>query len=332
MNIHLNNRENFYSERLVGYYRQMYYEVVDSLSHGNPNVRFCVPSVDSDFNDRVKEVLEAVFYGNPELFFVGQDVSVSYDGEAVNFAFPKKYSGENLTELWGKLDAELNRIAEKANAITNMFDRIHRVNKYLCTRVKPEASSASCEDAYGALILKSARCEGFAKAAKLIFDRVGVQSIIAFGEAQGNGDKEEHAWNIVRYKDNFYHFDFTWNAAAFNHGIPGQEYAFLNDDTAFTDHSPKYAYPACTDEKRMFWVKHNGLVVYHSDLSRIDIVPFGNNFLAIAKFKNPVSQSELDEEAFKWLKNELSCYNYASNVSYSFNPRLNVISFYFINE
>ena len=165
----------------------------------------------------------------------------------------------------------------------------------------------------------------------MILDRAGFNSLIAFGQGISGNTREDHAWNIIEYKFKYYHFDFTWNASKAQYGIPGQEYMFLDDLTAHIEHFPKYSYPACQDASKTFWAKNNGIVRYHSDLSRINIVPFNNNYMAIAKMPEKLTEFELRDDIFTWMRDELAGYNYGSQLSYSYNERLDLLIFYFIN-
>ncbi len=333
--IPLTNKSNFYSQRLTGDLLRLYNASVDNLSQGDltTTVKFS-SNVGENLNAVLDPIIEAIFYGCPELFYVEQAVEISYSDDDVTLTFTNKYQGENINELWSKLNAEINRIVEKIKAIPKDYDKIHRLNKYLCARVKTnESSEGRFGDAYGALILKEARCEGYAKAAQLILERVGFSSLIACGEALTGSGREQHAWNIISYKNKNYHFDFTWNASHGQYGIPGQEYMFLDDETAHIEHFPDHTdYPECEDNSKTFWAKHNGIVNYHSDLSRIEIVPFKNNYLAIAKLKEMPTALERESDVFEWMRDELSAYNYGSQISYSCNDRLNLLIFYMINE
>lgn len=332
--IPLTNQVNYYSQKLTGDFLRLYNASVENLARGVLKTTITFDSGLSDETEAgINSVVEAIIYGCPELFYVEQEVQTTWAGNEFTFDFTNKYSGENLRDLWDKLDLEINRIVDKVKAIPKKFDQIHRINKYLCTRVKTNASlEGRYGDAYGALILKEARCEGFAKAAKLILDRVGFDSLIACGQALNGQNREDHAWNIIAFKDNYYHFDFTWNSGRAQHDIPGQEYMFLNDDVAFIEHFPKHNYPCCSDSSKTFWAKNNGFVQYHSDLSRINIVPFKNNYMAIAKFSKPLMPEDLGDNVFRWMRDELAAYNFGSQLSYIYNERLNLLIFYFINQ
>lgn len=332
LHIQIDNRVNFYSQKLSGDFLRLYNASVENLSRGVLSTRVLCSMSEEELNNGLNPLTEAIIYGCPEFFYIEQQISATTSGTEVTLSFTNKYKGENLSELWDRLDREINRIVEKVNAISNPYEKLKRINKYLCTRVKYSSSTAGrFGDPYGALILKEARCEGYAKAAKMILDRAGFNSLIAFGQGISGNTREDHAWNIIEYKSKYYHFDFTWNASKAQYGIPGQEYMFLDDLTAHIEHFPKYTYPACQDASKTFWAKNNGIVRYHSDLSRINIVPFNNNYMAIAKMPEKLTEFELRDDIFTWMRDELAGYNYGSQLSYSYNERLDLLIFYFIN-
>ncbi len=335
VNIPISNRINFYSEKLSGDWLRLYNESVDNLSRGvfTATVRFSSnPIVNLERN--LNDMSIAIVCGCPELFFVEQDIACSHAGQDVTLTFKSKYPVDSINDNWAKLDAEINRIVSIAAVIPGNFDKINRINKYLCMRIKPRYSiEGRFGDAYGALILKEARCEGFSKAAKLIFDRLGIPAIVACGNATIEDRTEPHAWNIIAYKNAYYQFDFSWNAANTHHDIPGQEYMFLDDKTGNIQHHPSRPdYPECTDDSKSFWVRNNGIVNYPSDLSRVKIVPFNKNFLAMAKFSMPPTNSEIEDNAFRWMATELSGYSYGKQLSYVYNRHLKLLVFYMINQ
>ncbi|MBQ7761359.1 MAG: hypothetical protein IJ400_04815 [Clostridia bacterium] len=334
VNIPLTNRVNFYSQRLTGDFLRLYNASVENLARGALKTSVTFNSaVSKEMQGGFDAVIEAIIYGCPELFYIEQQVAISWIGNEITFAFSNKYGNESLEALWSRLDAEISRIAEIVKAIPRKFDKIHRINSYLCSRVSVNNSMVGrYGDAYGALILREARCEGFAKAAKLILDKVGFNSIIACGQALNGRYREAHAWNIISFNDQYYHFDFTWNSGRGQYGIPGQEYMFLDDSQAHVEHFPDHEYPCCTDATKTFWARNKGMVKYHSDLSRINIVPFKNNYMAIAKFSKPLCTENLDEEVFEWMRDELAASNYASQLNYGVNENLNLLIFYFINQ
>ena len=327
----VHEENNFYSGNLSGDLLLIYHHCVDSLLHGDYTVAVSLEMTEE--NQRgIEKVVEAIIYGCPELFFIEQSVQTSWEGDQLTLEFTNKYPGENIYELWEKLVAELDRISAIVNKFEKTYDKLNRINQYLCARVKPVSSTRGrYGDAYGALILKEARCEGFAKAAKLIMDRCDIQSIIARGEAVSRGHREGHAWIIANCDGTDYHFDFTWNATRGLHNIPGIDYMFLDDHDIGIEHFPDYDYPRCPDNSKTFWALNNGIIKYHSELSRIKIVAVKNNYIAAAKLTQKLTKYEVDNEVADWMRNELSAYSYGSSIDYSYNEALDLLVFYFIN-
>ncbi|MEZ0537030.1 S-layer homology domain-containing protein [Caldicellulosiruptoraceae bacterium PP1] len=92
--------------------------------------------------------------------------------------------------------------------------------------------------AYGALVNKKAVCEGIAKAASLIFNRLGIQNIIIYGQATNGNTTDTHAWNAVKIDDSWYHVDITFDNLDQNEDIEiPRNYIFLTDDEISVDHT-----------------------------------------------------------------------------------------------
>ncbi|MBO7390370.1 MAG: hypothetical protein J6U39_02890 [Clostridia bacterium] len=333
MNITLAHRDNFYSAMLSGEVRDLYYACVDNLSRGILTTRMRV-SDPARVNGDMRLLTEAILYGCPELFYVEQNIGIRSTGGGVELVFGDKYRGEDLRAMWLELNREIDQAAAWLNELSDPYEKVDLLNTYLCARVAPEASTEGrYGDPYGALVLGSARCEGYSKAAKMILDRVGIDSLIVCGEAMNEGQLITHSWNIVECGEGkYYHFDFSWNATRTHFSIPGQEYSFLDDATAFVEHFPWHHYPACSDSSHTFWERHHGVVTYHSDLSRADIVPFDNNYIAIVKLPEKLTEYELKDDVYTWMRDELAGGNFGSRFSYSYNSRLDLLIFYFINE
>lgn len=326
------SRNNYYARRLSSEERAIFDACVDGVSSGNLTVKLNVSSPER-IEEMAEHVFEAINYGCPELFYVEQNIRFEWEGERITFEFTDKYPGENIGELWKNLNAEAERMAAIICKFPETRSRIERLNRYLCARVKPvSVMSGSYGDAYGALIRKEARCEGFAKAAMLIMSKCGIECIIAHGTANTRGGAEDHAWNIIACDGKYYQFDFTWNAGAVFNGIEGVVYNFLDDEEMAKEHNPESVYPACNDNTMSFWARNNGIMKYHSDLSKIRIVPSGKNYVAVARLPGKLTEYEIDNEVMDWMHDELAAYNFGVSYTFSYNEPMDLLVFYFINK
>lgn len=65
--------------------------------------------------------------------------------------------------------------------------------------------------AYGAFVSKTAVCEGYAKAMKLLLDSSGVESLYVTGTASNGAESGPHAWNAVHIGSQWYYLDATFD-------------------------------------------------------------------------------------------------------------------------
>ncbi len=106
------------------------------------------------------------------------------------------------------------------------YECVYAVNEYLCDNcVYPAKEPYSTESytIYGALIEKSAVCEGYARSAQLIFDLCGIDSYFVTGDTPQGG----HAWNLVKVDGEYYQLDITWNDSDYQKNM----YFLVTDST-----------------------------------------------------------------------------------------------------
>lgn len=116
--------------------------------------------------------------------------------------------------------------------------------RYDIENLKKGATPPESYTAYGVLVKGKAVCEGYAKAMKLLLDRVGIPCLIVAGTSKGSS----HAWNIVCLDGEYYHVDATWDDPVMADGsqVLSHVYFNLTDDEFRKDHSwDSGAYPAC---------------------------------------------------------------------------------------
>lgn len=326
-------RENFYSARLSGPRRKLYDSCIDNIKRGrlSGHVDGVGFSRGGGYgvmsNNDVNDVIKAVLYGNPELFYLDQRVEIEY-GMGVGLNFTAKYDG--ISDKRRELDEEVSRIASKIRICGSTYDRLCRISAYLGERIRgSESPEQRFGDAYGALILKEARCEGYAKAAKLIMDKAGIQSEVVIGTALDRGVKINHAWNIAYMGNKPYWFDFTWNDKGDTGDFPGVEYLFLSDADMKKEHFSEYEFPACTDDSQTFWARNNGYVRSRADIAGLRLGHMGKNLLAAVKFDSAETAKALQNEVIDAIVRlaQKSSKNFRS-LQYFFNDRLNVLSVY----
>ena len=114
-------------------------------------------------------------------------------------------------------EAEMNAaIAQITDTLTEIADDRYAcliaIQNALAERVSYDKTGERAHEAAGALLDGLAVCDGYAKAFKLLCDKMGIPCVIVAGTAKQNGSEEPHAWNYVQMEDGLYYaVDLTWN-------------------------------------------------------------------------------------------------------------------------
>ena len=105
----------------------------------------------------------------------------------------------------------------------------------LCRSCQYCDDTPDCHGAAGALLYRSASCDGYAEAFALLMETAGIPVRIVTGIAsETDGIPESHAWNLVQLSGVWYHVDCTWDDID---AAPEHTYFLCNDDTMRLTHT-----------------------------------------------------------------------------------------------
>ena len=97
--------------------------------------------------------------------------------------------------------------------------------------------------AEGALCNNLAVCDGYAKAFELLCAESGIYAYMMYGEGiNPDGQKESHAWNVVKVNGEWYQVDCTWDDPVINDSVVTDgsnltyTYFLLTDTEMYKDH------------------------------------------------------------------------------------------------
>ncbi|MGN0368001.1 MAG: transglutaminase domain-containing protein [Wujia sp.] len=141
------------------------------------------------------------------------------------------------------------------------YDKELAIHDYIVKNCKygyVETSKDYAYRAYGALVQKTAVCNGYAEAFALLLSCVGVENQIITGTADG----ELHAWNLVKLDGDWYQVDATWDDPLPDRGsFVGHAYFNVTDDIMDVRHDwNKENFPACKSKTENYYVK-NDLII-----------------------------------------------------------------------
>ena len=222
------------------------------------------------------------FFKDPkEIFNILEEIS--NENPEVMYYKAAEYQFGNLTLYYSKTKGEIKKHQDEIRIrrkefITNYiseemsdYEKILTIHDYIINNSKYDERlfmegivSPESYSSYGILILGRGVCEGYAKSMKYLLDGVGIESMIVIGESKG----ENHAWNLVKIDDEYYHIDSTWDDPVTNDGSNVLRYNFfnLNDEEISKTHIwNKEDYPSANGEKFNYFT-YNNLIFNEEDI------------------------------------------------------------------
>lgn len=182
-----------------------------------PNVTSCVQSA-----------YDAFVYDYPDVFWLGAveySYSVSLNSstrrgtiQAITVSMKsEKYAGASgeITAFEQTVTKEIENVRSYAGigADATACEIVQAVHDYLCDTVSYQQNTYAWTAAGVFLKDRQVVCEGYAKAFKILCDRMGVETVLVPGSAlKSNGNREGHMWNCVKMENgNWYLVDVTWD-------------------------------------------------------------------------------------------------------------------------
>ncbi|MBR4234581.1 MAG: leucine-rich repeat protein [Clostridia bacterium] len=184
------------------------------------------------------------YYESDDYFYI----TIEYDLDYYTTAEQEAQVNEYVAELMNQIDTT----ASEANIIA-------QINSYICSNVsydyqawdeinQGESNLISCS-AYGALMNKTAVCQGYSVLFYRLCLAAGVDTRVVTGVAEW-GITQAHAWNIVAIDEEYYYVDTTWNSTGsdatewllkgsndFGRHYPYDQDNAMNDGYAISDSS-----------------------------------------------------------------------------------------------
>lgn len=245
----------FYYKQLSDIEKHAYNDILSEIYSMPESIR--IPRITVEQLDKV---FSALLRDNPDLFFVGRKCTLLTEvfrtSCFIDYIFEKDEYEERKAELENACDAVISSLSapdDEWQTELEIHDYIVDNCKYMLVENEHVYSSA-----YGALVNGEAACEGYSKAAKLLFDKVGIESAVLSGISKSyDGDEGPHMWNAVKINGDYYYLDCTWDDPVNKDGKSVKIYAYFNlsnDMIADTHSEFSYSFD-CTATAANYYVK-----------------------------------------------------------------------------
>ena len=152
------------------------------------------------------------------------------------------YPIENYEDKVMQREELANKVLSKIPENTSDIEKIRYIHDYLIDHITYDGNVLTgTSSSFTALLEGRALCEGYARAFEYLAKKLGFEAIKISGKVGIN--KEDHAWNMIKIDDNWYHIDCTWD-----------------------DNTPnRYTYFLLSDEELNF-LRYNEIQEYSQDI------------------------------------------------------------------
>ena len=204
----------FYYEQLDDNEKQIYIKLDEAIREKEQIVPLGRQE-ENNLSNMLEKVMISYMGDNPECFYLSNEYTVVVRDilvaklatlniqyiQDINIEEAKVKLNETAEKFINEVISEGMTDFEKELAIHNKL--VEQVDYYEYENIEdiPDLKHS----AYGALVDKSAVCDGYSKAFKILLDKIGIESIIIRGET----NDVAHAWNLVKLEDDYYHVDVT---------------------------------------------------------------------------------------------------------------------------
>jgi hypothetical protein len=288
-------------------------------------------------NVDLMKVMQTVLGDNPSVIYFDK---TKIQVEKTDHEKYVHLTGVHIKSQAEKMNLTLNKAADKIvsavkAASNSQYSMLINLYNYLQKNVqydekefrsiaKGKTKNPASHNAYGAIINKLAVCDGFSSAFTLLAQKLGFKCMLVFGRsAYTSTSLSNHAWNIVKVQNRYYHFDITWDARRYNElSLLSYIYFALPDDEIVNDHKwNKTSTPACTDDNFSYYIKNGLYIIDKKHLNEV-ITEFcrgSSSVLQIKLSRNIKLPNNTGKHLIKMILNEITKPGMRTRASYGWN-------------
>ncbi len=263
-------RENrYFRSQLNASDQEIYDSIYDCMiSYGERTAPVLLPSKEYAY-----QLYRDVLADWPELFWVGNTCTITSSpaSQGLQIAFLPQYlaAKSEIASQQDFIDATIAPLLTELSSKSE-YEKITGVYTYLVDRYIYDIDYQG-NSIYDCLRDNRAVCQGYAKTAQYILNKLNIEAIYVSGEATNSDGTDLHAWNIVKAEGQYYHFDATWGDPITPDGTQTRiyDYCMIPSRIICRTHSYDTArFPDCTALDCNYYV-HNGFYLEEFDESLI---------------------------------------------------------------
>lgn len=214
------------------------------------------------------KIFQAMTRDNPLIYYVNQSAcNWAIDMLGHTAICPQYFYNKDTVKKYNRnIERTVNNLAGQLRLTEGTdYEKELRVHDWFCENVSYDFKGNDMDDParvvlshniVGVFAKQKAQCEGIAKAVKVLLNAVDIKCIVATGEADANGSREQHAWNVVNIDGNPYQVDVTWDIGA-SKGRVAYDFFNVTDEIIGKTHRLEDKMPECTSLKDNYFERNH---------------------------------------------------------------------------
>ena len=230
------NMNSYYYNKLNDGQKKIYESIANAVKNFQSEfpIRDYVADNKENFAQEVSIAIAAFINDHPEVFYIESQYSTyTLSGFNGDIGYIKlNYTESTLQDVNSKIEIIKQKIQEYITGTENLSD--YEKELYIHDKLAQSVTYSDLENlprayhtAEGPFLENIGVCDGFTKTLQILYDQLGIDSIIVLGVLDDN----PHAWNLVNIEDNWYHVDLTSSRSIVEEtGIITHAYFNLSDE------------------------------------------------------------------------------------------------------
>lgn len=164
----------------------------------------------------IDRIFQCVLNDHPELFYVsGYTYTKYYRGEtvvAIEFSGTYELNLDDALVRKQEIEQAAQLILDGIDEAATEYDKVKYVYDTIVRSTDYDLQAPDNQNIYSVFVGHSSVCQGYAKAAQYLLNRLGVACTLVQGSVE---EGQGHAWNLVKVDGSFYYMDVTWGDASY---------------------------------------------------------------------------------------------------------------------
>lgn len=166
--------------------------------------------------ENIDLIFQCVLMDHPEYFYVTgyQYTKYTRGDELVSVEFTGTYSVsyEEAVARKAVIEEKAAVILAGVSPEATEYEKVCHVYESIIQNTEYDLDAPDNQNIYSVLAGGASVCQGYAKTAQLLLNRLGVHCTMVQGLVK---DGEGHAWNMVQVEGQYYYMDTTWGDASY---------------------------------------------------------------------------------------------------------------------